>query len=461
MDYGAYQSQQAKIEKRRALARQLQEQGLAGPQGAGMVSGRYVRSGIAAAIAPLIQAGLGTYVDSQAGKESDALEKQQATDVDTAMSGYQKSQPADRDAALAGLSSQVSPPQDRAKMLIAQAMAPKPELVRDIDPTKYTGESLQKFSGSRNYGDLVQAPVDQSPSGGNMSPLLQAYNIAKTQGYQGDVLKFQKELSDAQANYPFTIARINGVDTLVDRSRGTPVYGPNGAPTGPLPSALPNPPPQGAAGPLGGAGAPSPIQYTAPTAGPRTQPLTTLAQEAAAGSELKRQDAAGSALGKAQGEIAGGIQTKGANADVVTGMLDEADKLIDVATGSAGGSAIDATQAMFGGSNKGAEAIARLKVLQSGLMLNAPRMEGPQSDRDVQLYREAAGQIGNPMTPPAIKRAAMDTIRTIQQKYQQRAASVNAPGAVGVPSRAPKPLTASGPNGQKLILQNGQWVPSG
>ena len=462
MDYTAYQSQQAKLEKRRALAQMLQQQGLEGPQGAGMVSGRYVRSGIAAALAPLIQAGIGTYVGGKADKEADTLNQQQTADVDKALQTYQNSQPTDRQASLDALSSQVAPPQDRAKLLIAQAMAPKPELVRDIDPTKYTAESLQKFSTSRNYGDLVQVPVDQSPSGGNMSPLLQAYNIAKTQGYTGDVLKFQKELSDAQANYPYTIAKINGVDTLVDRSRGTPVYGPNGAlPSGPLPSALPNPPAQGAVAPPGGAPAAPPIQYSAPTPGARTQPLTTLAQEAAAGSELKRQESAGGALGKAQGEIAGGIQTKGANAEVVTGLLDEADKLVTKATGSPLGAGVDVAAGLFGKATEGAKATSQLKVIQAGLMLNMPRMEGPQSDRDVALYREAAAQVGDSTVPREIKQAALKTIRQIQDKYKERAAGAGAPAAVGVPAiGAVKPRTATGPNGQKLILQNGQWVPA-
>lgn len=453
MDYTAFQSQQAKLDKRRALAQMLQQQGLEGPQGAGMVSGRYVRSGIAAALAPLLQAGIGTYVGSKADKEAESLNKQQSGDVDKALLAYQNSQPTDRQASLQALSSQVAPPQDRAKLLIAQAMAPKPEIIRDLDPTKYTAESLQKFSTSRNYADLIAAPADESPSGASMSPLLQAYNVAKKQGYKGSVLEFQKELSTSQANYPYAIAEINGVKTLVDRTTGAPMYGPT-----PPGQAAP-----AAAAPPGGGAAPAPIQYTAPTAGPRQIPLTTLAQEAAAGSELKRQEAAGGALGKAQGEIAGGIQTKGANADVVTGMLDEADKLVDQATGSAGGAALDATQAMFGGANQGSKAIARLKVLQSGLMLNAPRMEGPQSDRDVQLYREAAGQIGDPMTPREIKKAALSTVRSIQQKYQQRAVGAGAPAAVGVPAIGGAPVKVSTPQeamalppGTKFITPDGR-----
>jgi len=39
----------------------------------------------------------------------------------------------------------------------------------------------------------------------------------------------------------------------------------------------------------------------------------------------------------------------------------------------------------------------------------------------VKLYREAAGQIGDPTVPAALKKAALQTVRQIQQKYVERA----------------------------------------
>jgi len=54
--------------------------------------------------------------------------------------------------------------------------------------------------------------------------------------------------------------------------------------------------------------------------------------------------------------------------------------------------------------------------------MGMPRLEGPQSNLDQQLYREAAGQIGNPNVPPQTKKAAIETIRKIQNSY---------PGAFG------------------------------
>jgi hypothetical protein len=158
--------------------------------------------------------------------------------------------------------------------------------------------------------------------------------------------------------------------------------------------------------------------------GTKTTPLSTLQVEAGAAETLKGAEAEGAAVGKAKGEITGGALTKGSNAKTVMAMLDIADPLIDAATGSVGGKGIDALAAFFGEAPKGAQAIAELKVLEAGLMANMPRMEGPQSDRDVQLYKAAAGQLGEPGVPREIKKAAVKTIRQIQERYKDRAASI-------------------------------------
>jgi len=135
-----------------------------------------------------------------------------------------------------------------------------------------------------------------------------------------------------------------------------------------------------------------------------------------------------------QGRIAGSRKTgeivaevegqtnikKPAQAKTVLGILDEADNEIDKATGSLAGAGRDIAVGAFGGTTPGAESIAGLKVLQAQLMTSQPRMEGPQSDRDVQLYREMAGQIGDPTVPSALKKRAVKTIRRINEKYANK-----------------------------------------
>lgn len=181
---------------------------------------------------------------------------------------------------------------------------------------------------------------------------------------------------------------------------------------------------------------------TAPTAivgtpggGVATTSLSTPQSEADAAAQKKRQESEGAARGTAEGNVAGGITTKGANAVGTKGLLDIAEPLIDVATGSATGAAKDKVAAFFGEATTGAQAIAKLQVLQAGLMTGMPRMEGPQSDRDVQLYREAAGQIGDPKVPAATKKAALAVVREIQNKYIARAAQQDGTPAPGPAKR--------------------------
>lgn len=101
-------------------------------------------------------------------------------------------------------------------------------------------------------------------------------------------------------------------------------------------------------------------------------------------------------------------------------ILEEADKLIDKSTGSYVGAGLDILGRTVGTALPGDRASSRLKVLEGNLMLNQPRMEGPQSDRDVQIYRQMAGQIGDPMVPNKIKKDALQTIRDLNSKYAEK-----------------------------------------
>lgn len=104
-------------------------------------------------------------------------------------------------------------------------------------------------------------------------------------------------------------------------------------------------------------------------------------------------------------------------------LLDEAEKLLGNATGSYLGAGYDAVAQGFGVATKGAQATAQLKALEGALMMAQPRMEGPQSDKDVALYRQMAGQIGDSTVPVESRRAAINTIRELQLKYSPGVAS--------------------------------------
>ena len=114
-------------------------------------------------------------------------------------------------------------------------------------------------------------------------------------------------------------------------------------------------------------------------------------------------------------------------------VVDQAEQLIGKATGSYAGAGVDQGARVFGKSTEGAQAIAELKVLEGALISNQPRMEGPQSDKDVLLYKQMAGQIGDPTVPAEQKRAALRQIRALNEKYAAIDGNVPAAGKPALP----------------------------
>jgi hypothetical protein len=98
-------------------------------------------------------------------------------------------------------------------------------------------------------------------------------------------------------------------------------------------------------------------------------------------------------------------------------LMDEVDKILPIATGSYAGVGVDTAASMLGASTKGAKATAQLKTLQGALIGKMPKMSGPQSDKDVMLYREMAGQVGDPTIPVPQRQAAAQMIRKLNEKY--------------------------------------------
>lgn len=126
------------------------------------------------------------------------------------------------------------------------------------------------------------------------------------------------------------------------------------------------------------------------------------------------------------------------DAKEVLQLLDQAEPLIGKATGSYLGQGRDLIAGAFGASPASAQAAAQLRAIEGGLIAKMPKMSGPQSDKDVLLYRQMAGQIGDATVPAGQKRAAMATIREINMRH----AGVKAPAA-----------TASAPSVDDLVNQ--------
>jgi len=115
------------------------------------------------------------------------------------------------------------------------------------------------------------------------------------------------------------------------------------------------------------------------------------------------------------------------------GVIDEARKIMTgtaidqqgnpirtpLPTQSLGGAAVDFVSGIFGGSPEGAAQADQLKVLGGALVMSMPRMEGPQSDRDVQVYREMAGQVGDNYLPISRRLKALDMVEALYRKYDR------------------------------------------
>lgn len=114
------------------------------------------------------------------------------------------------------------------------------------------------------------------------------------------------------------------------------------------------------------------------------------------------------------------VEQRVANMNSSKEALDDAQVLVRAATGSYAGNVADMVLRTFKVSLPGDQAIAALQVISARLVANVPRMEGPQSDRDVQMYKDAAGDLGNPNMPPARKLAAIRTIRMLDAKYKEQ-----------------------------------------
>lgn len=263
-----------------------------------------------------------------------------------------------------------------------------------VNPSDFTPESLEKFSQTQRWGDLVPRnntfgrynPRDYTPE--SWAKFQQTNDPAMLQRYA------ERELRDNPGG------GVDAYDPITGQKVGSP----------------------------------------------RTAEEGT--QQSAA---RKAAEAQAGALGEAQGKALGAYMSRATNAQGVQEILSIAEPIIEEATGSGAGKYRDQIAAFFGVSTGGAQGIAQLAPLQAALMMSMPRMEGPQSDRDVELYRKAAGEIGDPAVPRETKLAAIKTIRELHQRYAQM-------GGGGLPPIIPNSASPTPQAAPAAAPQSGvQW----
>ena len=83
------------------------------------------------------------------------------------------------------------------------------------------------------------------------------------------------------------------------------------------------------------------------------------------------------------------------------------------------GSAVDYLGRKVGVSSGSAQTAAQLETLSGWMVANVPRMEGPQSNFDIQNYQTMAAKVGDRSVPVAERLAALGTLEGLHRKYAE------------------------------------------
>ena len=123
--------------------------------------------------------------------------------------------------------------------------------------------------------------------------------------------------------------------------------------------------------------------------------------------------------------------------DALLGQLDAAKQILKrgQATGSGfGAKVVDPIKGFVGKSDTSTEDNRQLGLISGWMVSNVPRMEGPQSNFDVQNYREMAGLIGDSSVPIADRLKMLDQLERLQNKYKSiQTGQPEKPQAIGAP----------------------------
>lgn len=103
---------------------------------------------------------------------------------------------------------------------------------------------------------------------------------------------------------------------------------------------------------------------------------------------------------------------KKARQDVtMTGSIQRAREILPQATSGRVENIASSVARIFGKSTDKTQADAQLEIIAAELVQNVPRFEGPQSNIDVQFYKDAAADVGNPNKSTGDRLAALQAIQ--------------------------------------------------
>lgn len=159
------------------------------------------------------------------------------------------------------------------------------------------------------------------------------------------------------------------------------------------------------------------IKFAASLRPPAPEPMVAVLDKENRPVMMPRSQAVGMTPANAQTMGASSPQQRVQDANDAMSILRQAAPLVNKSTSSGVGAGVDWALGGLGISTPGADTAADLKVLGGALVSKMPKMSGPQSDKDVALYKEMAGKLGDATVPASQKRNAMQTLMNLQAKY--------------------------------------------
>jgi hypothetical protein len=137
--------------------------------------------------------------------------------------------------------------------------------------------------------------------------------------------------------------------------------------------------------------------------------------------EKAQQEALATRLkGAASADVA---RETGTRADSKRGseMVSNVDRAIELLkegpTASLAGQGVDKVAGWVGIGTQGAKTAAQLQTLSGYMTANTPRMEGPQSNADLENYKTMAGRVGDSSLAINIRMAAAEEVKRLTMKY--------------------------------------------
>jgi hypothetical protein len=154
-----------------------------------------------------------------------------------------------------------------------------------------------------------------------------------------------------------------------------------------------------------------------PMGQPQGMPQTTIQNQSTLMPPVNVAGLSPKAAREAQAEQAKTYQENVKNAYEVAKIFPAIEKALPNAHGSGIGNIMGGVANFVGYESSQNAADAELKVMSDKLLKAVPRFSGPQSDKDVASYKEAAGSIGDASLPMNVRMAALNTIKELNKPY--------------------------------------------